>query len=170
MQEVKEGLKLDNLRTNHVMIRSELQYLIGAKIVDLKCRVFGGKTAPCRTVRVFRVVRPIARVQFQVEPNPEPTREFGPVAITRVEDPPQRFGSKTNGGHTHRTSRDRIRTQGVNREERSSSTTPNVAGGGLSQFTSHHSADSSLRARSVTAAGRCRNAQISELFSSDKCD
>jgi hypothetical protein len=46
MQDVKEGLKLDNLHTDHVMIRSELKYLIGAKIVDFKCRVFGGKTAP----------------------------------------------------------------------------------------------------------------------------
>jgi hypothetical protein len=83
MQEVKEGLKLDNLRTDHVVIRSELKYLIGAKIVDLKCRVFGGKTAPFPTVRVFRVVRPVATVRFQVERNPEPTREFGPVANTR---------------------------------------------------------------------------------------
>jgi hypothetical protein len=82
MQEVKEGLKLDNLHTDHVMIRSELKYLIGAKIVDLKCRVFGGKTAPFPTVRVFRVVRPVATVRFRVELNPEPTREFGPVANT----------------------------------------------------------------------------------------
>jgi hypothetical protein len=83
MQEVKEGLKLDNLRTDHVMIRSELQYLIGAKIVDLKCRVFGSKIAPIPTVRVIRVVRPVSTVRFQVEPNPEPTREFGPIANTR---------------------------------------------------------------------------------------
>jgi hypothetical protein len=82
MQEVKEGLKLDNLRTDHVMIRSELKYLIGAKIVDLQCRGFGGKSAPFPTVRVFRVVRPVATVRFRVEPNPEPTREFGPVANT----------------------------------------------------------------------------------------
>jgi hypothetical protein len=82
MQEVKEGLKLDNLRTDHVMIRSELKYLIGAKIVDFKCRVFGGKTAQFPTVRVFRVVRPVATVRFRVEPNPETTREFGPVANT----------------------------------------------------------------------------------------
>jgi len=32
--------------------------------------------------RVFRVVRPVATVRFQVEPDPEPTREFGPVANT----------------------------------------------------------------------------------------
>jgi hypothetical protein len=83
MQEVKVGLKLDNLRTNHVMIQSELKYLIGAKIVDLKYRVFGGKTAPFPTVRVFRVVRPVATVRFRVEPNPEPIREFGPDANTK---------------------------------------------------------------------------------------
>jgi hypothetical protein len=82
MQEVKEELKLDNLRTDHVMIRSELKYLIGAKIVDLKCRVFGGKTAPFPTVRVFGVVRHLETVRFRVDLNQEPTREFGAVANT----------------------------------------------------------------------------------------
>ena len=33
-REVKEGLKLDNVPTDHVTIQSELKYLIGAKIVD----------------------------------------------------------------------------------------------------------------------------------------
>jgi hypothetical protein len=66
------------------MIRSELKYLIRAIIVHLKCQVFGGKTAPFPTVWVFRVVRPVATVRFWVEPNPEPTREFGPVADTTV--------------------------------------------------------------------------------------
>jgi hypothetical protein len=82
MQEVEEGLKQDNLRTDHVMIRSELKYLIGANIVDLKYRVFCCKTARFPMVRVLRVVRPVAIVRFQVEPNPEPTREFRPVANT----------------------------------------------------------------------------------------
>ena len=31
MQDVKEGLKLNNLRIDYVMIRSQLKYLIGAK-------------------------------------------------------------------------------------------------------------------------------------------
>jgi hypothetical protein len=31
MQEVKEGLKLNNLRIDYVMVRSKLKYLIGAK-------------------------------------------------------------------------------------------------------------------------------------------
>jgi hypothetical protein len=47
-----------------------------------KCRVFGGKTGPFPVGRVFRVVRPVATVRFRVEPDPEPTREFGPVANT----------------------------------------------------------------------------------------
>jgi hypothetical protein len=64
------------------MIRSELKYLIGAKNVNLKCRVFGGKTGPFPMVRVFRVVRPVAMVRFRVEPYPELAREFGPVANT----------------------------------------------------------------------------------------
>jgi hypothetical protein len=65
------------------MIRSELKYLIEAKIGNLKCRVFDGKTGPFPMVRVFHEVRPVATVGFRVEPYPEPTREFGPVANTR---------------------------------------------------------------------------------------
>jgi hypothetical protein len=64
------------------MIRSKLKYLIGAKIVNLKYRVFGGKTGPMAMVRVFGVVRPVGTVRFRVEPYPEPTREFGTVANT----------------------------------------------------------------------------------------
>jgi len=90
VREVKERLKLHNLRTDHVMIRSELKYLIGAKIVNLKCRVFGGKTGPMATVRVFGVVRPVATVRFRVEPYPEPTREFGPVANTSKAPAPKK--------------------------------------------------------------------------------
>jgi len=33
MREVKERPMLHNLHTDHVMIRSELKYLIGAKVV-----------------------------------------------------------------------------------------------------------------------------------------
>ena len=52
-------------------------------MVNFKCRVVGGKTAPFPTVRVFRVVRPIATVCVQVEPDPELTRQFGLVANTK---------------------------------------------------------------------------------------
>ena len=79
---MKERIKLHNLCIDRVVIQSELKYLIGAKIVNLKCQVFGGKTGPFPTVKVFRVVRPVAKVQFQVEPDLEPTRQFGPVANT----------------------------------------------------------------------------------------
>jgi len=48
----------------------------------LKCRVFGGKPGPCPMGPVFRVERTVATVRFRVEPEPEPTREFGPVANT----------------------------------------------------------------------------------------
>jgi hypothetical protein len=48
----------------------------------LKCRVFGGKTGPFPVGRVFRVVRRVSTVRFRVEPEPESTREFGPVANT----------------------------------------------------------------------------------------
>jgi hypothetical protein len=92
---VKEQVELHNLRTDHVIIRSELKYLIGGKVVMLKCRVLGSETGPFPVGRVlgsetgpfpvgrvFRVVRPIATVQFQVEPEPELTRRFGPIAHT----------------------------------------------------------------------------------------
>jgi len=45
-------------------------------------RVFAGKTGPFPIVRVFRLVRPVAMVRFGLEPEPELTREFGPVANT----------------------------------------------------------------------------------------
>ena len=79
---MKERVEMHNLRTDHVMIRSELKYLTGGKVVMLKYQVFGGKTGPFPMGRVFRVVRPVATVRFQVEPEPEPTREFELVANT----------------------------------------------------------------------------------------
>jgi hypothetical protein len=50
--EVKELLTLHNVCIDHVMIQSELKYLLGAKDVRLKCRDFGGKTGPIAMVRV----------------------------------------------------------------------------------------------------------------------
>ena len=52
-------------------------------MVNFKCRVFGGKTAPVPTVRVFSAVRPVATDQVRVEPDTEPTWQFGPIANTR---------------------------------------------------------------------------------------
>jgi hypothetical protein len=80
MREVTERLKLNNLHTDHVVIRLELKYSIGAKMVNLKCWVLGGKTAPFTMVRVFRVLKHVATVQVRVEPDPELTRLLGPVA------------------------------------------------------------------------------------------
>jgi len=51
--EVKKRLDLDNGRTDHVMIQSVLQYLIGTKDLMLKCRVFGVESGPIAIVRVF---------------------------------------------------------------------------------------------------------------------
>jgi len=80
---VKESVELHNLHTDHVMIRSELKYLIGGKVVMLKYRVFDGQTGPFLVGQVFRMVRPVATVRFRVEPKPELTREFEPVANTK---------------------------------------------------------------------------------------
>jgi hypothetical protein len=44
--------------------------------VNLKCRVFGGKTGPFPMVLDFHVVRAIATVQFRVEPYLALTREL----------------------------------------------------------------------------------------------
>ena len=80
--EVREQLTVRNLRIDHVTIRSELRYIIGATIVNLKCRAFGGKTGPFWTVQVFLVERPIATGRYGVEPVLEPSREFGTTGNT----------------------------------------------------------------------------------------
>ena len=99
---MKELLKLHNVRTDHVMIQSELKYLIGARIVNLKCRVFGGKTGPFPMVWVFRVVRPVATVRFRVEPYLEPTREFGPVANTTHNEAGEKISYKATSHNPRR--------------------------------------------------------------------
>jgi len=77
---MEQRLKLLNVRTDHVMVQSELKYFNGAIIVNLKGWVFGGKPGQFPTVRVFGVVGPVAIVRFLVEPDPELTRQFGPVS------------------------------------------------------------------------------------------
>jgi hypothetical protein len=69
------------------MIQSEVKYLIGATNVNLKCRMFRGKTGPVPMIRVFRVVRPVSTVQFRVELYPELILEFGPIANTNRQQP-----------------------------------------------------------------------------------
>ena len=56
--------------------------------MNLKCRVFGGKTGPFPMFQVFHVIRPVATVQFRVELSLEPTRDFGPVANTNLKITP----------------------------------------------------------------------------------
>jgi hypothetical protein len=76
---VNEQVAQHSLHIDHLMIRSELKYLIGGKVGMLKWRVCGAKTGPFPEHRVFHAVRPISTVQMQVELEPEPTRHFGPV-------------------------------------------------------------------------------------------
>ena len=84
---MKEWLELHTLHTDHVMTRSELEYLIAGKVVMLKCPVFGGKTGQLPMGRVCCVVRPIATVRIRVEPELETTREVGLVANTTCDWP-----------------------------------------------------------------------------------
>ena len=65
---MKEGLELHNLRTDHIMIRSELKYLIGGRVAMLKCQVLCGN--------------PLQRFGSGLETDPEPNQELGPVANT----------------------------------------------------------------------------------------
>jgi hypothetical protein len=62
------------------MIPSELIYLLGGKIISLKCRDLGGVTGSIPTFRDFCVVRPVAMVPCPVEPDREPTWQFVPGA------------------------------------------------------------------------------------------
>jgi len=66
---VKKRLDLHNLHTDHIMIQSELKYLIGGKVVMLKCPVLCGN--------------PLQRFGSGLEPDPEPNQEFGPLGNTR---------------------------------------------------------------------------------------
>ena len=68
MQEVKEGLKLDNLRTDHVMIRSELKYLIGAKHLGLQRPGFEVETGPNASGPGFSCGKTVATVRFRFQP------------------------------------------------------------------------------------------------------
>jgi len=51
--EVEQVVKLHTLCTDHVTIQSELKYLIGAKVMRLKCRVYGGKTGLIAMVQIL---------------------------------------------------------------------------------------------------------------------
>jgi len=64
----------------HDTIRTQI--LIWSSNCEVEMPGFAGKTGPIPTVRVFRVVKPVAKVRVRVEPDPEPTRAFGTVANT----------------------------------------------------------------------------------------
>jgi hypothetical protein len=70
---VEERLIIPNIPTDHVMIQSELKYFIGAKNVNLKCQVIGGKTSQLPTARDLSVVRPVAMVCILVGLDSEAT-------------------------------------------------------------------------------------------------
>jgi hypothetical protein len=72
MGEVKERKKLHNLHIHHVMIRSELKYLIGAKHPGLQWPGFEVEPGPKATVWGFQVVKPLQWFGPSSNSNPEP--------------------------------------------------------------------------------------------------
>jgi len=70
-------------------------------MVNLKCRVFGSKTALFPTFWVFRVVSPIATVRVRVEQDLKPTWQFGPVDNTTDTDSSTGSGTMTKSIHTY---------------------------------------------------------------------
>jgi hypothetical protein len=65
---VKERLKLHNLHIHHVMIRSELKYLIGAKYLGLQWPGFEVETGPNASGPGFSCGKTVATVRFQFQP------------------------------------------------------------------------------------------------------
>jgi hypothetical protein len=80
MLEVKERLILYNLHTDHVMMWSELKDLNADRIVRSKCRVVCGTTAPIAIVWDNMRKSPWQRSSSGLGPDPDLTREYGPVA------------------------------------------------------------------------------------------
>ena len=81
-REVKQRLKLYNQHIDHVMIRSELKYLIGAKNLGLQWPGFEVEPGPNVTVEGFHVVKPLQRFGSGSNPNPEPFSRVQTVANT----------------------------------------------------------------------------------------
>jgi hypothetical protein len=69
--EVKERLKLHNLRIDHVTIRSELKYLIGGQNLGLQRPGFEAKPSPNAAVRGVHVVQLLQPFGSGSSPNPE---------------------------------------------------------------------------------------------------
>jgi hypothetical protein len=70
-REVKERLNRHNQHIDHVMIRSELKYLIGVKNRGLQWPGFEVEPAPNATVRGCHVVKPLQQFSSGYNPNPE---------------------------------------------------------------------------------------------------
>jgi len=81
-REVKERLNLHNLRIDHVIIQSELKYLMGAKYLGLQRLGFEVETSPNAMVRVFHVVKQFQQFSSGSNPNPELFWRVGTVADT----------------------------------------------------------------------------------------
>jgi hypothetical protein len=63
-QEVEECVKMRNRYIDHILIWSDLRYLIGNQYLNLKCQVSGHKTGPCQRVQVVCLKSPVAMVLF----------------------------------------------------------------------------------------------------------
>jgi hypothetical protein len=70
MRELKERPKLHNLRIQHVMIRSELKYLIGAKLLGLQKPGLEVETGPNANGPDFSCGKTVAAVRFRIQPKP----------------------------------------------------------------------------------------------------
>jgi hypothetical protein len=68
MREVKEWLALQNLRIHHVMIRSELNYLIGANYLRMQWPGFEVEIGPNANDQGFSRDKTFARVRFGFQP------------------------------------------------------------------------------------------------------
>jgi hypothetical protein len=67
-RELKERLKLHNLRIHHVMVQSELKYFIGAKHLGLQRPGFEVETGPNGNGPGFSCGKTVATVQFRFQP------------------------------------------------------------------------------------------------------
>jgi hypothetical protein len=65
---VKERVELHNLRTDHVMIQSELKYLIGARYLGLQRPDVEAETGPNANSPSFSCGKLVAMVVFQFQP------------------------------------------------------------------------------------------------------
>jgi len=77
---LKERRILHNLLIDHVMIWSELRYLICAQVVRFDCWVVGGETGPIATVQVVGWWNSLQLSGSGLEPDPELDREFRTIA------------------------------------------------------------------------------------------